>query len=136
VVEQKIRVLLAQPGLDGRDRSADMIAQALLEAQVDVIHNRRRQTPEMIAQAAQDHQVHLVQLSILNGDHLKLVPGVREALDRIGLQMVPVLVGGIIPEADQIELQNVGAAAVLGPHTHIEEIIQLVQNLSNPDVTE
>lgn len=134
MINDRIRVLLAQPGLDGRDRSADIIARALLGAGIEVIYNRLRQTPEMIAQAASQHDVHLVQLSILSGDHIKLVQGVREALDRVGLRAVSLVVGGIIPESDQAVLKDNGANAVMSADTHIEEIVNLIQMLAKPDI--
>ena len=75
-----IRVLVAKPGLDGHDRGAKVIARALRDAGMEVIYTGLRQTPEMIAEAALQEDVHVVGLSILSGAHLALIPRILEQL--------------------------------------------------------
>jgi methylmalonyl-CoA mutase C-terminal domain/subunit len=72
--EPQIRVLVAKPGLDGHDRGAKVIARALRDAGMEVIYTGLRQTPEMIAEAALQEDVHIVGLSVLSGAHMTLVP--------------------------------------------------------------
>src|SRR5512145_2416059 len=100
MTDKKIRVLVAKPGLDGHDRGAKYIAQALRDAGMEVIYTGLRQSPEMIAEAALQEDVDVVGLSILSGAHLALAPRVVDLLRQNGQQDVKVFVGGIIPEED------------------------------------
>jgi methylmalonyl-CoA mutase C-terminal domain/subunit len=124
-----IRVLIAKPGLDGHDRGAKVIARALRDAGMEVIYTGLRQTPEMIAEAALQEDVQVVGLSILSGAHLALVPRVREVMDANGLQDVPLLVGGIIPESDIAPLKAQGVAGVFGPGTNTQDIVQHIRQI-------
>ncbi len=112
-----VRVLIAKPGLDGHDRGAKVLVRALREEGFDVAYTGIRQTPDDIAAQAHAHGSALVGLSILSGAHLELTPRVLDALERHGLGDVPVMVGGIIPEADRRALLEMGVAAVFGPGT-------------------
>ena len=125
---EKIRVLIAKPGLDGHDRGAKIIARAFRDAGMEVIYTGLRQTPEMIAEAALQEDVSIVGLSILSGAHMTLVPRVLEALRAVGLDDVIVLVGGIIPESDAQELMALGVGAVFGPGTPMEEVIAFARS--------
>lgn len=122
--EQKIRVLVAKPGLDGHDRGAKVIARALRDAGMEVIYTGLRQTPEMIAEAALQEDVDVVGLSILSGAHMALVPRVLELLRAEGLDDVLVIVGGIIPDDDVPALYEMGVSAVFGPGTSTEAIVE------------
>jgi methylmalonyl-CoA mutase, C-terminal domain len=124
-----IRVLIAKPGLDGHDRGAKVIARALRDAGMEVIYTGLRQTPEMIAEAALQEDVDVVGLSILSGAHLALVPKIRQTMDQAGLQDVPILVGGIIPDSDHAALEAVGVTGIFGPGTSTEEIVVHIRNL-------
>ncbi len=123
------RVLIAKPGLDGHDRGAKVIARALRDAGMEVIYTGLRQTPEMIAEAALQEDVDVVGLSILSGAHMTLVPRVREAMNGAGLDDVPILVGGIIPDEDREPLQKLGVTGVFGPGTSTEEIKQFINGI-------
>ncbi|MCS6837081.1 MAG: cobalamin B12-binding domain-containing protein [Anaerolineae bacterium] len=123
------RVLIAKPGLDGHDRGAKVIARALRDAGMEVIYTGLRQTPEMIAEAALQEDVDVVGLSILSGAHMTLVPRVREALNASGLNDVPIMVGGIIPDEDRAPLSALGVAGVFGPGTSTEEIRDFIERL-------
>jgi methylmalonyl-CoA mutase C-terminal domain/subunit len=110
-----IRVLIAKPGLDGHDRGAKVIARALRDAGMEVIYTGLRQTPEMIAEAALQEDVHVVGLSILSGAHMALVPRVVELLRGQGQGQVHLFVGGIIPDEDLPKLKALGVEDVFGP---------------------
>ena len=122
--QNKIRILIAKPGLDGHDRGAKIIARALRDAGMEVIYTGLRQTPQMIAEAALQEDVDAVGLSILSGAHLTLVPRVIDELRSRELAQVHVFVGGIIPEADIPELKELGVQAVYGPGTPTSKIIE------------
>jgi len=124
---QKIRVLVAKPGLDGHDRGAKVIARALRDAGMEVIYTGLRQTPEMIAEAALQEDVDVVGLSILSGAHMALVPKVLELLRANGQSDVSVFLGGIIPDDDVPTLKTMGVAAVFGPGASTETVIKMVR---------
>jgi methylmalonyl-CoA mutase C-terminal domain/subunit len=122
MTDRKIRVLVAKPGLDGHDRGAKVVAQALRDAGMEVIYTGLRQTPEMIAEAALQEDVDVIGLSILSGAHNVLVPRVLELLRANGQTNVRVFVGGIVPEADAASLLQMGVTAVYGPGSVTGEI--------------
>ncbi|MHB1843091.1 MAG: cobalamin B12-binding domain-containing protein [Sulfobacillus sp.] len=123
VLQRKIRVLVAKPGLDGHDRGAKVVARAYRDAGMEVIYTGLHQTPEQIVEAALQEDVDVVGLSILSGAHNTLVPRVIDRLRQEGLDDVMVVVGGIIPEDDAIRLRQLGVAAVFGPGTSTQEIV-------------
>ena len=125
--EQKIRVLVAKPGLDGHDRGAKVVARALRDYGMEVIYTGLRQTPEMIAQSALQEDVDVVGVSILSGAHLELFPLVLEQLREKGLQDTIVMAGGIIPEEDHAALREMGIQGVFGPGTPTGEIAESIR---------
>jgi methylmalonyl-CoA mutase C-terminal domain/subunit len=125
-----VRVLIAKPGLDGHDRGAKVIARALRDAGMEVVYTGLRQTPEMIAEAALQEDVDVVGLSILSGAHLALVPRVRAVLDAAGLADVPLVVGGIIPEADHGALLEQGVQGIFGPGATTDQIAAHITTLA------
>jgi len=128
-MDQKIRVLIAKPGLDGHDRGAKVIARALRDAGMEVIYTGLRQTPEMVAEAALQENVDIVGLSILSGAHLTLVPRIIELMQANGQSKLPVFVGGIIPEEDVNVLLDAGVKAVYRPGSATTQIIDDIQKL-------
>jgi methylmalonyl-CoA mutase C-terminal domain/subunit len=124
---QKIRVLVAKPGLDGHDRGAKVVARALRDAGMEVVYTGIRQTPEMIAQAALQEDVEVVGLSILSGAHMELFPLVISELKKRGKDDTVVVAGGIIPEEDVAALKGLGVAAVFGPGTPTDQIVDSVR---------
>lgn len=126
---QPIRVLIAKPGLDGHDRGAKVIARALRDAGMEVIYTGLRQTPEMVAEAALQEDVDVVGLSILSGAHMALVPRIRELMNSTGLQDVPIIVGGIIPDDDKPTLEQLGVRGLFGPGTNTEDIVTHIRKL-------
>ena len=124
--EEKIRVLIAKPGLDGHDRGAKIVARALRDAGMEVIYTGLRQTPEMIVEAALQEDVDVVGLSILSGAHTELFPIITEQLKREGMKDVLIIAGGIIPGADIPTLQEMGIEAVFGPGTMTRDIADFI----------
>jgi (2R)-ethylmalonyl-CoA mutase len=109
-----LKILVGKPGLDGHSNGAEQIAVRARDAGMDVVYDGIRLTPSQIAASALQEGVHVVGLSILSGSHRELIPGVIEALKERGVD-VPVIVGGIIPEADVEPLKTAGVAAVYTP---------------------
>ncbi|MGB6547032.1 MAG: cobalamin B12-binding domain-containing protein [Candidatus Acidiferrales bacterium] len=127
MIDKKIRVLIAKPGLDGHDRGAKIIARALRDAGMEVIYTGLRQTPEMIASAAEQEDVDVIGLSILSGAHNTLCPRLLDLLRQKQMGDVLVLVGGIIPEADIPALKQAGVAEVFLPGASTQDIVKFVQ---------
>jgi len=125
--EQKIRVLVAKPGLDGHDRGAKVVARALRDAGMEVIYTGLRQTPEMIAEAALQEDVDAVGLSILSGAHMALAPRILDLLKAHGQGDVRVFLGGIIPDEDVPQLKSMGITAIYGPGTSTQDIVRDVR---------
>ncbi len=126
-MERPIRVLVAKPGLDGHDRGAKVIARALRDAGMEVIYTGLRQTPEMIVNAALQEDVEFIGLSILSGAHNAIVPRVMELLREKDMTDVKVIVGGIIPDEDAVELKKMGVAAVFQPGASLEGIVEFIR---------
>ncbi len=127
-MDDRIRVLIAKPGLDGHDRGAKVIARALRDAGMEVIYTGLRQTPEMVVNAALQEDVQAIGLSILSGAHNAIVPRVMELLRANGMNDVVVVVGGIIPDEDAAQLRNQGVAAVFQPGASLEEIVHFIRS--------
>ena len=131
-VDQKIRVLVAKPGLDGHDRGAKVIARALRDAGMEVIYTGLRQTPEMIVSAALQEDVHVIGLSILSGAHNVIVPRIAALLRENKMSDVLLVVGGIIPDQDMEGLKKNGVAAIFPPGTSMEAIVQFIRGNAKP----
>src|SRR5262250_880918 len=127
-MQQKIRVLVAKPGLDGHDRGAKVIARALRDAGMEVIYTGLRQTPEMIVNAALQEDAQVIGLSILSGAHNAIVPRVLELLREKDMSDVLVVVGGIVPDQDAKALKAQGVAAVFQPGASLEEIVEFIRS--------
>ncbi len=110
-----LRMLVGKPGLDGHSNGAEQIAVRARDAGFEVVYQGIRLTPDQIVAAAVQEDVHVVGLSILSGSHLSLVPAVVDGLRAAGMTEVPVVVGGIIPDADAALLRSAGVAAVFTP---------------------
>jgi ethylmalonyl-CoA mutase len=108
----RLRLLVGKPGLDGHSNGAEQVAVRARDAGFEVIYQGIRLTPEQIVAAAVAEDVHCVGLSILSGSHMELVPAVLVGLEEAGIGDVPVIVGGIIPDADARRLIDAGVAAV------------------------
>jgi len=117
---RRVRMLVGKPGLDGHSNAAEQIAVRARDAGFEVIYQGIRLTPEQIARAAAEEDVHVIGLSVLSGAHNILVPEVLDRLREQGVDptRVPVVVGGIIPDEDAAKLKGLGAAAVYTPLDH------------------
>ena len=111
----RLRLLVGKPGLDGHSNGAEQVAVRARDAGFEVVYQGIRLTPQEIVAAAVAEDVHCVGLSILSGSHMELVPAVLDGLRTAGLEDVPVIVGGIIPDADARRLREAGVAAVFTP---------------------
>jgi methylmalonyl-CoA mutase, C-terminal domain len=118
-----VKALIAKPGLDGHDRGAKVVAQALRDAGVEVVYTGLKRTPEEIVQAAIQEDVDVVGLSVLSGAHLVLSRRVIDGLRAHGATDVRVVVGGIIPSRDIEELLRLGVARVFPMGTPLPEIV-------------
>src|SRR5436190_350495 len=111
---RRIKILVGKPGLDGHSNGAEQIAVRARDAGMDVVYEGIRLSPARIARTAVDEGVHVVGLSILSGSHASLIPTVLQELSDAGAD-VPVVVGGIIPPADERALLDAGVARVYTP---------------------
>lgn len=127
MLDRKIRVLVAKPGLDGHDRGAKVVARALRDAGMEVIYTGIRQTPEMIVESALQEDVDVVGLSILSGAHMALLPVIAHKLREAELEDVLIVVGGIIPKEDAPLLKEAGIHAIFTPGTSTQEIIDFIE---------
>jgi len=125
--DDKIRVLMAKPGLDGHDRGVKVVSRALRDAGFEVIYTGLRQTPEQIVNAAIEEDVHAIGLSILSGAHNTLFPKVVELLKANGAEEILVFGGGIIPEADIPGLLDAGVAAIFTPGTPTSDTVEFLR---------
>jgi methylmalonyl-CoA mutase C-terminal domain/subunit len=125
---RKIRVLAAKPGLDGHDRGIKVIANALMDAGMEVIYTGLRQSPEQIVETAIQEDVDVIALSILSGAHDFLFPRIMELLREREITDVLVIGGGIIPEEDIPGLKRIGIAEIFGPGTYTDDIVAFIKD--------
>ncbi|MEM9204303.1 MAG: cobalamin-dependent protein, partial [Actinomycetota bacterium] len=112
--DHTVRVVLAKLGLDGHDRGIKVVARILRDAGMEVIYLGLRQTTASIIAAAEEEDADAIGLSMHNAGHLALAPAMLAALDEADLD-IPLIIGGIIPDADVPILEEAGVAAILGP---------------------
>ena len=124
--EAPLRVLVAKPGLDGHDRGAKVVAQALRDAGAEVVYSGLKRTPEEIVREAIQEDVDVVGLSILSGAHLVLARKVVDGLRAQGAGDVRVVVGGIIPPRDVEPLKALGVHAVFPMGTPLADIVRVL----------
>src|ERR1700755_2853142 len=120
--QRPVRVLVAKVGLDGHDRGAKVIATALRDAGMEVIYTGLRQTPEMVVNAALQEDVDAIGISILSGAHMTIFPKVIGLLKEKGMNDVLLTGGGIIPEDDMRQLQQMGVGRLFAPGAPTAEI--------------
>ena len=126
-MEQKIRVLIAKPGLDGHDRGAKIIARALRDAGMEVIYTGLRQTAEMIVNAAVQEDVDAIGLSVLSGAHMHYFKEIRALLKTRDAADIVLFGGGIIPDEDIPKLQALGVDGVFTPGTSTTDVVQFLE---------
>ena len=127
MTEQKIRVLLAKPGLDGHDRGIKVIAAAFRDAGFEVIYTGLRQTPEMIVDAGVQEDVDAIGVSILSGAHMTLFPAILDVLKAKKATDIILFGGGIIPDDDKAELEKLGVSKIFTPGAPTEDAIQYLK---------
>lgn len=127
-MENKIRVLIAKPGLDGHDRGALIIAQALRDAGMEVIYTGLRQTPLQIVNAAIQEDVNCIGLSSLSGAHNELFPEIMRLLKENHAEDIFVVAGGVIPDEDIPSLLALGIKRIFTPGTSTQETIDFIRN--------
>jgi methylmalonyl-CoA mutase C-terminal domain/subunit len=129
-MNRPIKILIAKPGLDGHDRGAKVVANALRDAGMEVVYTGLHQTPEMVVEAAVQEDVDLVSVSVLSGAHMTLMPKIRELMNEAGMESVRLIGGGIIPEKDAEELKEKGVVEeVFGPGTDTRDIVSFIEGL-------
>jgi methylmalonyl-CoA mutase, C-terminal domain len=121
-----LRIVLAKLGLDGHDRGLKVVARTLRDAGIEVVYLGLRQTADTIVAAAAQEDADVVGISMHNGGHLTLAPRMLAALRDAGLD-VPLVIGGIIPEADVAALRDLGVAAILSPGATADEVVAAVR---------
>jgi len=126
--DKKLRVLIAKPGLDGHDRGANVVAQGLRDAGMEVIYLGLRTTPEQIAQAAIQEDVDVIGLSCLSGAHMTLFPKTVQLIKEKTDKKILFVGGGIIPGKDISKVKEAGFAGTFGPGTTITEIVDFINN--------
>jgi methylmalonyl-CoA mutase C-terminal domain/subunit len=124
---QRLRVVIAKPGLDGHDRGAKVVARALRDAGVEVVYTGLHQTPEQIVDTAIQEDADAIGLSILSGAHMTLFERVMSLLAAREASDIVVFGGGIIPDADIPELTRMGVARIFTPGASTDEIVRWVR---------
>ena len=112
---QRLKFLVGKPGLDGHSNGAEQIAFRARDCGMDITYEGIRLTPEEIVAAARAQGAHVIGLSILSGSHVPLIEDVMASLRAAGLDHIPVMVGGIIPDEDAVKLKAFGVARVYTP---------------------
>ncbi|MBW1660483.1 MAG: cobalamin B12-binding domain-containing protein [Deltaproteobacteria bacterium] len=128
--DRKIRVLVAKPGLDGHDRGAKVVAQALKEAGMEVIYTGLHQTIDQIIQTALQEGVDVIGLSILSGAHLPICEELIKKMKEKGMDDVKVAVGGVIPNRDVEKLKALGVDAVFPGGTPFDMIVEGIREIA------
>ena len=129
--EAPIRVVLAKLGLDGHDRGLKVVARMLRDAGMEVIYLGLRQTSDTVIDAVEQEDADVIGLSMHNAGHLALAPRIVQAVADAGLD-VPVIIGGIVPEADVDALKEMGISAVLHPGASSLEVVEAVRGAPSP----
>jgi methylmalonyl-CoA mutase C-terminal domain/subunit len=127
MVDERIRVVIAKPGLDGHDRGAKIVARALRDAGMEVVYTGLHQTPEQIVETVLQEDADAVGLSVLSGAHMTLFARLHELMAERGIDDVVVFGGGIIPDEDIPELERAGVAKIFTPGATTTEIVDWVR---------
>lgn len=126
-INRPLRILIAKVGLDGHDRGAKVIATALRDAGMEVIYTGLRQTPEMVVNAALQEDVDAIGVSILSGAHMTVFPKIIQLMKEEQMDDVLLTGGGIIPEDDMKELNEMGVGKLFSPGTAIKDISDYIK---------
>ena len=121
-----VRVLIAKVGLDGHDRGAKVIATALRDAGMEVIYTGLRQTPEMVVNAALQEDVDAIGVSSLSGAHMTVFPKIVRLMKERKMNDVLLTGGGIIPQDDMKQLNEMGVGKLFAPGAHTKDIAEYI----------
>ena len=124
---EKIKVLIAKPGLDGHDVGAKVVVRAMMEAGFDTVYSGLRRTPEDIVQMAKEEDADVIGLSILSGSHMPLCRKMRELLMDAGMDDKLWVVGGNIPDDDRLPLGNLGFKGAFPTEARLQEIVDFIR---------
>jgi methylmalonyl-CoA mutase C-terminal domain/subunit len=124
---EKIKVLIAKPGLDGHDVGAKVVVRAMMEAGFDTVYSGLRRTPEDIVQMAKEEDADVIGLSISPGSHMPLCRKMRELLMDAGMDDKLWVVGGNIPDDDRLPLGNLGFKGVFPTEARLQEIVDFIR---------
>ena len=130
-VQHPPRVLLAKIGLDGHDRGVKVLARSFRDAGIDVIYTGLWQTVEATMHAALQEDVDVVGISLLSAAHMTVMPEVLRLREQLGINHIPVVLGGIVPEGDYGKLKEMGVAEVFNPGSSIEKIVEAIKRLAS-----
>jgi methylmalonyl-CoA mutase C-terminal domain/subunit len=128
--KKNVKVLIAKPGLDGHDRGAKVVAQALKEAGMEVVYSGLHRTVDQIVNIAVQEDVDVIGLSIMTGAHIPITQRLFEKIKERGISDKMVFVGGVIPSRDVPKLKELGAAGVFPGGTPLAETIQFLQSVA------
>jgi methylmalonyl-CoA mutase C-terminal domain/subunit len=129
-MEEKLRILIAKPGLDTHERGAKLISRTLIEAGMEVIYMAQiNLTITQIISCAIEEDVNLIGLSILSGAHLSICRNIIDEMKKKNIDDMPVIVGGVIPKQDIPKLKEIGIRGVFGPGTPTETVVEYVKAL-------
>ncbi len=128
-MQEPIRVMVAKVGLDGHDRGVKIVARCLRDAGMDVVYTGLHRTPEQVVEAAVQEDVDVLGISLLSGAHMTIFPRVISLLQEQGVDDILLLGGGVIPDADVLQLKKMGVAEILGQDTPPDEIVATVERL-------
>jgi methylmalonyl-CoA mutase C-terminal domain/subunit len=131
-VDKKIRILVAKPGLDGHDRGAKVIAQALRDAGMEVIYTGLHQTVDQIIQTALQEGVDVIGLSIMSGAHLPICEKLVKKMEEKKMEDILVVVGGVLPKRDIPVLNKMGIQGVFPGGTPFDESIRWIKEHVTP----
>ncbi len=131
-MEKKIRILVAKPGLDGHDRGAKVVAQALRDAGMEVIYTGLHQTIDQIVQSAIQEDVDVIGLSIMSGAHLPICEKLMKKMKEKDIEDILVVVGGVIPKRDIPKLREIGVKGIFPGGTPFDESIRWIKENVKP----
>jgi methylmalonyl-CoA mutase C-terminal domain/subunit len=129
---KRIRILVAKPGLDGHDRGAKVVAQALRDAGMEVIYTGLHQTVDQIVNTALQEDVDVIGLSIMSGAHLPICEKLVKKMEEKKIEDILLVVGGVIPKRDIPLLQQIGINGIFPGGTPFDESIQWIKEHVNP----
>ena len=126
-MEKRIRILIAKPGLDGHDRGAKVVAQALRDAGMEVIYTGLHQTIDQITSTAVQESVDVIGLSIMSGAHLPICEKLKNEMKKKKIDDILVVVGGVIPKRDIPKLKKIGIEGIFPGGTPFDESIRWIK---------